>query len=492
MDIGISIILVVYNTKKWIEDCLGSIFAQTYPDYELIVISNDPDPGLDALIKGCLDGRENTTYVLNADNVGGAKACNQGLALAKGRYVFFMDSDDRLPAGAFNRLMTKAQETDSDIVIGRGKILRNGKLYNLDYTPDWISWEREVTVESITQAPYLSFNPYYWGRLYRREFLIKNKIRFENGAMNADRYFNCCAFAKAKGISVTPAITYYWRKHDTEDDDYRSITRSRDDRENFLDRIRMMKKADKLFKKKGFEEVYRYSRISGLMRLLILAVDTPENAEFRELFLKEMTKYLKKFKDADISDCEFLTYRVKTIAYLIKHAQYDGFDRFIKGECVLGYNEYENRIVYSYDGVSVPLEFRTQKRFRISALPTTVTETEKSYVFKVGADIRGIKPDVAAVYLMNSHRREKLRIAPYMTEVRGASLKLKFKLKKSKLDILKEDADYYFSLCYVTSGRVSRTKLTDPDGNAIAVSRSGDALEIKNGNYIFEKEEQEA
>ena len=121
-----------------------------------------------------------------------------------------------------------------------------------------------------------------------------------------------------------------------------------------------------------------------------------------------------------------------------------------------------------------------------------MTETEKSYVFKVGADIRGIKPDVAAVYLMNSHRREKLRIAPYMTEVRGASLKLKFKLKKSKLDILKEDADYYFSLCYVTSGRVSRTKLTDPDGNAIAVSRSGDALEIKNGNYIFEKEEQEA
>ncbi|MDE6658709.1 MAG: glycosyltransferase, partial [Eubacterium sp.] len=284
--IDVSIILVVYNTKKWIEECLNSIFAQTFKNYELIIINNDHDKELDSLIKGIINNRKNVTYILNKKNVGGAEAHNQGIKIANGNYVFLMDSDDKLPKTSLKKLVSSAKKYDSDIVIGRGKIIRNDKFYNLDYVPDWITWEQELFVNEIKEAPFLSFNPYYWGRLYKRKMLLDNKVFLKKNAINADRNFNCKAFLYANGIFVCPAITYYWRKHDIEDSNYQSVTRTRSTKENFLDRIKMMKKTDKLFSKKGYEQLYNYSRISGLMRLLILAVDAADNEEFKELYLK--------------------------------------------------------------------------------------------------------------------------------------------------------------------------------------------------------------
>ena len=218
--------------------------------------------------------------------------------------------------------------------------------------PDWIAWEKELSVDDIREAPFLSFNPYYWGRLYKRKMLVNNKVSLEKGAINADRNFNCKAFIYAKGISVCPAVTYYWRKHDTEDNSYQSVTLTRSTKENFEDRIKMMKKTDKVFAKKGYEQLYNYSRISGLMRLLILAVDTADNEEFKELYLKEMYKYLKDFSFEEISQCEFLTYRVKTLAYLIKSKKFDDFTKFINNKEKFNHTACEDKVV------KLPASFR--------------------------------------------------------------------------------------------------------------------------------------
>lgn len=487
-NIDISIILVVYNTKKWIEECLESIFAQSFTNFELIIINNDHDEELDALIKKSIAGKSNVTYILNKKNVGGAEGCNQGIKIAKGRYVFLMDSDDKLPKSSLKKLITTANKNNSDIVIGRGKILRNDKLSNLDYVPDWITWERAVSVDNIRQAPFLSFNPYYWGRLYKREMLTSNKIYLEKGAMNADRNFNCKAFIHAKGICTCTGVTYHWRKHDTNGDSYQSVTRTRATKSNFEDRIEMMKKTDKLFKKKGWEQMYSYSRISSLMRLLILAVDTADNDEFRELYLKEMYKYLKSFSYEEISECEFLTYRVKTLAYLIKSKRFDDFKHFISMEGKHKHTAQNDKVVYEYEGLDIPLEFRTQNRFFIPEFTAQMTENEQDYAFSVDAEIwDNCEPKIAAVYLMNRGKREKMRLKAEKASRSNKKLFFRFNLSKSKLDSLKEGSEYYFTVCYVIHSRVSRTKLTDKNGDVIAVCRTGNRLELKNGNSIFEK-----
>ncbi|MCM1285936.1 MAG: glycosyltransferase [Acetobacter sp.] len=487
-NIDISVILVVYNTKKWIEECLNSIFAQTFTNFELIIINNDNDEELDAIIKKSIDQKNNVIYIQNKKNTGGAEACNQGIKIAKGRYIFLMDSDDKLPKSSLKRLITKADKHDSDIVIGRGKILRNDRLYNLDYVPDWITWEREVSVNDIRQAPFLSFNPYYWGRLYKRKMLTSNKIYLEKGAMNADRNFNCKAFMHAKKICTCTGITYHWRKHDTNGDSYQSVTRTRSEKSNFEDRMRMMEKTDKLFRKKGWEQMYAYSRISGLMRLLILAVDTAGNEEFRELYLKEMHKYLKSFCYEEISECEFLTYRVKTLAYLIKSKRFDDFKHFISMESKHKHTAEDDKVVYEYDDLEIPLEFRTQNRFFIPEFNAEVTETEQEYSFSVHADIwDSCKPELACVYLMNKGKREKMRLKAEKTSINNKKLFFGFNLSKSKLDSLKEGSEYYFTVCYIIHSRVSRTKLTDKNGDVIAVCRTGNSIELKNGNSIFEK-----
>lgn len=482
----ISVILVVYKTLEWIEEGIASVLSQSHTSFELIIISNDDDAEMDRKIKQCIDGADNVTYVVNEKNVGGATACNMGIRLAKGDFVFFMDSDDKLPGGTLKRLHKAALESGSEIVIGRGKILRGGKKYNVDYVPDRITWERELTVDSVEEAPFLTFNPYYWGRLYSRRMLIENGVFLEDGALNADRNFNCRALYYARGITVCPEISYYWRKHDSEGDTYKSVTRSRTKRENFLDRVEMMKKTDEFFCKNASERLYRYSRISGLMRLLIPCVDTVNTPDFRSFFLDTMSAYLESFSYDDISSCPFLTYRIKTIAYLVKSRRFEDFDSFLKEE-----PEYEldgAKAVYKYKTVDVPEEFRTQNRFTLKSVTAVLSQTEKSYVFKCTAPLwEDCNVIPICAYVMNTKKREKKRIRIYRSEIEDGVLKFRFKIKKDSVDFLSEGKDYYISFCYDINLRIGRTKLTDGEGGIIAVSREGERLSLKNGDFIFYK-----
>lgn len=224
------------------------------------------------------------------------------------------------------------------------------------------------------------------------------------------------------------------------------------------------------------------------MRLLILAVDTADNEEFKELYLKEMYKYLKDFSFEEISQCEFLTYRVKTLAYLIKSKKFDDFTKFINNKEKFNHTACEDKVVYEYDNLDVPLEFRTQNRFFIPAFHGQMSEDESSYIFSVSSELwENCDVEIAAVYLMNRGKREKMRLEVSGVSRSNEKIFFEYRLKKSKIQSLKEGSDYYFTVCYVVHSRVGRTKLTDNDDNVLAISRNGSSVGLVNGNYIFEK-----
>ena len=462
----ISVILVVYKTLEWIEACLNSIFEQSYKDFELIIINNDDDDVMDDTIRGFIAEKDNVRYFRNRENIGGAKACNQGIRLAKGEYVFLMDSDDLLPADALEHLATTADATASDIIIGRGKIIRKGKTHNVDYRPDWISWERPITVNSIHEAPYISFNPYYWGRLYRRSMLIEKDVFLMEDAINADRNFNCRALIAASSISVTPQNTYLWRKHAVSGD-YKSITQSRKQEQNFLDRVRMMEKTDDEFKKTGDEDLYQYSRISGLMRILILAADTADDPEFRELFLNTMHDYLSTFSYEQISDCEFLSYRIKTLAYLIKSGNFEDFDTFVKEETDITPRIENDRIIYSYSDIDVPRKYRSQYIYHLPVVNAELTDRDRDgVVIKGRARLpEGCVPDPTGICLMDRHKAETARIDIKDSNIENDTLFFSALITNDILAKLNEGEKYYLTLYYIVHLRAGRTKMTDSSGN---------------------------
>ena len=115
-EIKISIIVPVYNVEKHIEKCLDSILEQTLKEIELIVINDgSTDNSLKKIKKYKEDKR---IIIINKKNEGLTKTRNIGFKIAKGKYIYNMDSDDYLESNkALEKLYNKIEKDDLDILV---------------------------------------------------------------------------------------------------------------------------------------------------------------------------------------------------------------------------------------------------------------------------------------------------------------------------------------------------------------------------------------
>ena len=115
--IKVSVIIPVYNVEKFLRDCIESVINQTLSDIEIICINDgSPDNSIDILNEyASIDPR---ITVISQENRGLSVARNRGMRLAKGKYLYFIDSDDKLlDPDALEVLYTKAEEKNTDILI---------------------------------------------------------------------------------------------------------------------------------------------------------------------------------------------------------------------------------------------------------------------------------------------------------------------------------------------------------------------------------------
>src|SRR5690554_6467247 len=114
---SISVILPVFNVKKYILRCLDSIILQTFHDFELIVID---DCGADESIKLCKSTLANSTIryriIHNKKNIGVSESRRIGVENSKAKYVLFVDSDDWLHPNALEKLYEVAETENADFV----------------------------------------------------------------------------------------------------------------------------------------------------------------------------------------------------------------------------------------------------------------------------------------------------------------------------------------------------------------------------------------
>ena len=118
----VSIILPVYNAKNHIARCIESIRAQTYRDFQLIILNDGSE---DVSLPVCEAYRRVDSRILLVDkaNSGVSDTRNLGLRLAEGTYVQFVDSDDYIDPGYTESLVTAAQQYDADLVIAPYKMV---------------------------------------------------------------------------------------------------------------------------------------------------------------------------------------------------------------------------------------------------------------------------------------------------------------------------------------------------------------------------------
>lgn len=111
-----SIVMPAYNTERFIGEAIDSVIAQTEPDWELIVVDDGSTDATAAVVAGIEDGR---IRMMKQPNAGVSAARNTGMESAGGRFVLFLDSDDRMRPDALRRLGA-AQDASPDICVAYG------------------------------------------------------------------------------------------------------------------------------------------------------------------------------------------------------------------------------------------------------------------------------------------------------------------------------------------------------------------------------------
>lgn len=174
----ISIVMPTYNVEPYLPAAIESVIAQTYDDWELLVIDDGSTDGSNAVAQRFAD-KDPRIKVLKKENGGLSDARNYGLERAQGKYLHFFDSDDFIEHDFYERMVAAIEENGDDYVIC-------GYYKDSELNDGGISSQAFHGNEIRTPLPKnLSYNKaiyyYAWNKLYRTDFLKKNHLFFEKG-----------------------------------------------------------------------------------------------------------------------------------------------------------------------------------------------------------------------------------------------------------------------------------------------------------------------
>ena len=179
-----SIIVPVYKVEDYVEECLRSILAQTYKDFEVILV-DDGSP--DSCPQICDDYamKDTRVCVIHKENGGLSSARNVGLDRAKGEYIVFVDSDDVITKDALTNMKTALQQS-TDVLITEYYSSPGCSLENM---PDNL-FEIPPSIRKSDVIPFVFYKKKNtWSSvqyIIRRELIEKKHLRFEEGYYHED------------------------------------------------------------------------------------------------------------------------------------------------------------------------------------------------------------------------------------------------------------------------------------------------------------------
>lgn len=197
----ISIIVPVYNTATFLVGCIDSILAQSFTDFELILVDDGSTDGSSAICDEKAE-RDSRVKCYHQANQGQQRAVQNGLRHASGQWVLFVDSDDRLPSNALEILFSQVSDA-TDIIVGFS-YPGDGSVEEVPI----VEWRRRM----LRGSEILSTR---WGKLYRRDLLdefstsVPAEIRVgEDMIMNIQ-----IAFKTEKPVVIVNKQVYYYNRN---------------------------------------------------------------------------------------------------------------------------------------------------------------------------------------------------------------------------------------------------------------------------------------
>lgn len=267
--VDISIIVPIYNVEKYLRKCVDSILAQTFINFELILV-NDGSPDNSGKICEEYKEKDNRIKVIHQKNQGTGIARNSGIDIANGKYIYFCDPDDYVESTLLEDNFKLAEEYNANMVIfgyydeiisdsGTKTISRKPKAQFLATQKDFRDEFKQLFEKKLMYT--------LWNKLYRKEFLDKNNCRFENQRVGQDTVFNYFVYGNLDRIYINDKEYYHYIVNRVGS----AVNKYREDR--FDIRYKETIKFEELLNKWGYQDSYKHLILNDWIKTVSIGLN---------------------------------------------------------------------------------------------------------------------------------------------------------------------------------------------------------------------------
>lgn len=334
-EIKVSVIVPVYNVKKYLAKCLDSIIAQTLKDIEIICVNDGSTDGSDKVLEE-YKKKDARIQVVNRKNGGLSAARNTGMPYAKGKYIGFVDSDDYIESTMYELMYYNAEHFQSQLVIcaahkiddTTGIVFDDDPYYTLGYFPKELDNRAFTHVD--TKDFFQDLCVMAWNKLYLRSFLEEKNAKFPDGYIFEDGPFFTDIYFDMDRVTIVRDFLYYYRVNRANsivckgDKDFTDIFYVVNKMLNNLRKTPYFDEVKAYFLRKKFKDMrYRYQVIQGRYKKMYydqwrefwLNIDkeTLEDDKFKE-------KYPYTYRNIKlVRDNDYFHYRKEFVIERCKH-----------------------------------------------------------------------------------------------------------------------------------------------------------------------------
>ncbi len=297
---AVSVIIPAYNVEQYIRQGMDSVLKQTLREIEVICVDDGSTDRTLEILKE-YEASDSRVKVLTQKNSGAGAARNNGLKLAQGETLSFLDADDFYELNMLEKAYRKLRETkaqfvvfDSDEYMNDTGEYRKPRHIDMNAIPPYEPFHRRA----LTNNPFRVFIGWAWDKLYDAEFVRENGFRFQEQRTTNDMAFVFSALIQGERIAVIPQVLAHHRKNVSS-----SLSNTREESwmcfYNALCEVRRFLLEKQLYQEMGRDFV-NYALHSCLWNLNTLQGEAKE-----KLFNKLKSQWIDDLEISQIEECFF-------------------------------------------------------------------------------------------------------------------------------------------------------------------------------------------
>lgn len=286
--IKVSIILPIYNQEKYLEKALASLQKQTLQDIEIICVNDGSKDNSLNILKRYAQ-QDHRIRIIDQNNQGCGQARNNGLKVAQGEFIAFLDPDDWIEPNALELLYTQSKKQNCEMMVFNfnkineaGEVIQNFNLkkrlqrfYNINENENF-HW-RDIKPKVLG-----GLYPVAWNKFYKRNLIVDNQIHFANSNLAEDNAFVFGATLSSEKIGYLDKCLYHYLIHE------KSAIRTKSDR-NFCI-FRSIDSVKQLLKKLNLTEELKKEFDNYILRIVSFHIKQIKSiSKFKEVCKKRLS-----------------------------------------------------------------------------------------------------------------------------------------------------------------------------------------------------------